>query len=78
MLRLCPSGFKHFSQVVPGNMDVTFGDGEANACASLAMLVPDFRLNAKNKTKFIRILKQTANDMSEELTSNFNIINSLV
>ena len=38
MLRLCPSGFKRFRQVVPGKMDVTFGGGEANVCASLAML----------------------------------------
>ena len=38
MLRLCPPGFKRFRQVVPGNMDVTFGGGEANVCASLAML----------------------------------------
>jgi 2-dehydro-3-deoxygluconokinase len=38
MLRLCPSGFKRFRQVLPGNMDVTFGGGEANVCASLAML----------------------------------------
>ena len=37
MLRLCPSGFKRFRQVIPGNMDVTFGGGEANVCASLAM-----------------------------------------
>jgi 2-dehydro-3-deoxygluconokinase len=37
MLRLCPSGFKRFQQVVPGGMDVTFGGGEANVCASLAM-----------------------------------------
>ena len=38
MLRLCPSGFKRFRQVIPGNMDVTFGGGEANVCALLAML----------------------------------------
>jgi len=37
MLRLCPSGFKRFRQVLPGSMDVTFGGGEANVCASLAM-----------------------------------------
>ncbi len=38
MLRLSPSGFKRFQQVMPGNMDVTFGGGEANVCASLAIL----------------------------------------
>ena len=37
MLRLCPSGFKRFRQVVPGNVDITFGGGEANVCASLAI-----------------------------------------
>lgn len=45
---------------------------------SLGMLVPDFRLNSENKSKFIKILKQAANDMSEELTSNFNKINNIV
>jgi IclR family transcriptional regulator, pca regulon regulatory protein len=36
---------------------------------ALGMLVPDFRLNSDQKNKFIKILKQAANDMSEELTS---------
>lgn len=42
--------------------------------AVLCMLVPDFRLNPEQKYKFIEILKQTASDMSEELTSNFNML----
>lgn len=41
MLRLCPSRFKRFRQVLPGSMDVTFGGGEANVCASLAMFGDD-------------------------------------
>jgi DNA-binding IclR family transcriptional regulator len=45
---------------------------------SLGMLIPDFRLNSKQKLKFIKILKQAANDMSEELTSSFKQINNLV
>jgi 2-dehydro-3-deoxygluconokinase len=38
MLRLCPQGKKLFSQVLPGQLEATFGGGEANVCASLAML----------------------------------------
>jgi len=45
---------------------------------SLGMLVPDFRFNSENKSKFIRILKQAADDMSKELSSSFNKINNLV
>lgn len=38
MLRLCPAGKKRFAQALPGQLDATFGGGEANVCASLAML----------------------------------------
>lgn len=38
MLRLCPPGRKRFGQVLPGLLEATFGGGEANVCASLAML----------------------------------------
>ena len=38
MLRLCPPERKRFGQVLPGPLDATFGGGEANVCASLAML----------------------------------------
>ncbi|MFA6716927.1 MAG: sugar kinase [Victivallales bacterium] len=37
MLRLCPPGFKRFRQVLPGTLEATFGGGEANVCASLAL-----------------------------------------
>ena len=38
MLRLAPMEKKRFFQVLPGALDATFGGGEANVCASLAML----------------------------------------
>ena len=38
MLRLCPSGKRRFSQNLPGVLEATFGGGEANVCASLAIL----------------------------------------
>ena len=38
MLRLCPKGKKRFAQSLPGELDATFGGGEANVCASIAML----------------------------------------
>ena len=38
MLRLAPQGKKRFAQVIPGSLDATFGGGEANVCASIAML----------------------------------------
>ena len=38
MLRLCPSGKKRFMQTLPGTLEATFGGGEANVCASVAML----------------------------------------
>jgi 2-dehydro-3-deoxygluconokinase len=38
MLRVAPPGFRRFRQVLPGTVEVTFGGGEANVCASLAML----------------------------------------
>ena len=38
MLRLAPEGKKRLAQVLPGTLQATFGGGEANVCASLAML----------------------------------------
>jgi 2-dehydro-3-deoxygluconokinase len=37
MLRLCPREFMRLKQVLPGALEATFGGGEANVCASLAM-----------------------------------------
>ena len=38
MLRLCPPEKKRFMQAFPGTLEATYGGGEANVCASLAML----------------------------------------
>ena len=38
MIRICPPERKRFAQAFPGSLDVTFGGGEANVCASVAML----------------------------------------
>ena len=38
MMRIGPGGFLRFRQVLPGKVEVTFGGGEANVCASLAIL----------------------------------------
>lgn len=38
MLRLCPPGKKRFAQALPGELDATFGGGEANVCVSIAQL----------------------------------------
>ena len=38
MLRLSPSGKLRFAQSFPGTLEATYGGGEANVCASLAML----------------------------------------
>ncbi len=38
MLRLSPPGKKRFQQTLPGILEATFGGGEANVCASIAML----------------------------------------
>ena len=38
MLRLCPPGVKRFAQALPGTLEASFGGGEANVCASIAML----------------------------------------
>ncbi|MDD5728500.1 MAG: PfkB family carbohydrate kinase, partial [Victivallales bacterium] len=37
MLRLCPEEKMRLRQVMPGSLNATFGGGEANVCASLAM-----------------------------------------
>ncbi len=38
MLRLCPQGKNRFAQNLPGDLQATFGGGEANVCASVAIL----------------------------------------
>ena len=38
MLRLTPEGKTRLAQTLPGTLQATFGGGEANVCASLAML----------------------------------------
>lgn len=38
MLRLSPAEKLHFFQALPGTLETTFGGGEANVCAALAML----------------------------------------
>ncbi len=38
MLRLCPPGRRRFAQVFPGELEATFGGGEANVVSSLALL----------------------------------------
>ena len=38
MLRLSPLGRQRLAQVLPGTLQATFGGGEANVCASIAML----------------------------------------
>lgn len=38
MIRLCPDGKKRFAQVLPGELEATFGGGEANFAASIALL----------------------------------------
>lgn len=38
MLRLAPQGKTRFAQALPGSLEATFGGGEANVCASIAML----------------------------------------
>ncbi len=38
MLRLAPEGVKRLRQVLPGELQATFGGGEANVCVSLSML----------------------------------------
>ncbi len=38
MLRLCPPGAQRFRQALPGTLTATFGGGEANVCASVAMM----------------------------------------
>jgi 2-dehydro-3-deoxygluconokinase len=38
MMRVAPEGRLRFRQAMPGKVDVTFAGGEANVCASLALL----------------------------------------
>lgn len=38
MLRLSPPGFLRLPQVLPGTLEATYGGGEANVCASIAIL----------------------------------------
>lgn len=41
MLRLSPPAKRRLAQALPGQLEATFGGGEANVCASLAMLGAD-------------------------------------
>lgn len=43
MLRLCPPRKSRFAQSLPGTLTATYGGGEANVCASLAMLGSEAR-----------------------------------
>lgn len=43
MMRMCAGGKLRWRQVLPGNVEVTWGGGEANVCASLAMYGCDVR-----------------------------------
>ncbi len=43
MLRLAPAGKTRFLQALPGSLEATYGGGEANVCASLAMLGEESR-----------------------------------
>lgn len=43
MARLAPEGRRRWRQSVPGRIEVTWGGGEANVCASLAMLGNEVR-----------------------------------
>lgn len=43
MMRVAPEGHLRFRQCLPGRVEVTFAGGEANVCASLAMLGGDVR-----------------------------------
>ena len=38
MMRVCPPGVLRFRQALPGTLVVTYGGGEANVCASLAVM----------------------------------------
>lgn len=38
MMRICPPGKQRFAQSIPGSLECSFGGGEANVCASIAML----------------------------------------
>lgn len=38
MMRVAPAGKLRFAQVLPGQLEVTYGGGEANVCASIAMM----------------------------------------
>ncbi len=37
MARIAPPGHRRWRQTLPGSVEVTWGGGEANVCASLAM-----------------------------------------
>ena len=43
MMRICPGGRLRWSQTLPGNVEVSWGGGEANVCASLAIYGRDVR-----------------------------------
>ena len=53
MIRLAPEGKLRFSQVLPGELEATFGGGEANVCASIAMM--------GGKSRYLTALPDNAN-----------------
>ena len=52
MMRVAPRGFLRFRQTLPGQVDCTFGGGEANVCGSLALL--------KQPTRYLTALPKHA------------------
>jgi len=60
MMRIGPSGHLRFRQCLPGQVEVTFGGGEANVCASLAML--------GSRSRYLTALPR--NSMAESLVAN--------
>ena len=43
MMRIAPADKLRLRQVLPGRVEITWGGGEANVCASLAMLGNEVR-----------------------------------
>ena len=52
MMRVAPEHKLRLRQVLPGRVEITWGGGEANVCASLAML--------GNQTRYVSALPDNA------------------
>ncbi len=61
MGRFCPAGFLRFRQVMPGNLELTFGGAEANVAASISIL--------GGKSRFVTALPN--NDITESFIGQF-------